>query len=282
MQLGRAPIPTRAEQVELGRLVQRWQQHPGGPDAASPAVKRAGLRARNRLVSGNLRLALEATRLYRGYGMEVEDLMQEAAIGMQRAAERFDPERGYSFTTFAYWWMRQSMKRELSSSGLIRLPVRAEDDRRQMNRAAEEFRLQHGRSPTDAELADALSRKPRVISRLREANIAAVICSLDAPAPGKDDEDGSLLDVLAIEGGAQERTASGYAAAAEADLIERFDKAWDLLSENQMVVLSMRAEMECTYSEIGHVLGISAAQARKTYLSGIARLRTLVPQQEVE
>lgn len=280
MQLGRAPIPTRAEQVELGRLVQRWQQHPGGPDAASPAVQRAGLRARNRLVSGNLRLALDATRLYRGYGMEVEDLMQEAAIGMQRAAEKFDPERGYSFTTFAYWWMRQSMKRCLSSNGMIRLPVRAEDERRQMNRAADEFRRQHGRHPNDAELADALSRKPLVVERLRDANVAALICSLDAPAPGEGE--GSLWDVLSVEGSAQQRNTSSHAAVAEEEMIERVHKAWALLSEEHAAVLTMRIQLECTYADIGEELGVTGYQARKKFLAAIERLRTLVPQQEVE
>ena len=124
---GRFPLLGPAEEVHLGGLVRAWQDHPAGPAGAPPAIRRQGLRARDRIVRCNLRLVAHITDRARRRGgvrlLELEDALQVGAIGLQRAAERFDPARGYKFSTYAFWWIRQSIARESEVVGsTIRLP----------------------------------------------------------------------------------------------------------------------------------------------------------------
>ena len=125
---GRMPLLTHREELELGRLVRAWQDWPGGVDAAPALVRRRGLRARERMVSANLRLVVAQSRRYwpraRMMGFELPDLLQEGAVGLQRAAEKFDPTRGYKLSTYAVPWIRQAMGRLLDHhGGAVRLPI---------------------------------------------------------------------------------------------------------------------------------------------------------------
>ena len=117
----RVPLLTPAEEIHLSALVQAWQQHPDGPDNAPPAVQRRGLRARNRIVAANLRLVAKFVQSRKHAGPLV-DRFQNGTLGLVRAAELFDPERGYRFSTFAYWWLRAEVGRGEFSEPLIRLP----------------------------------------------------------------------------------------------------------------------------------------------------------------
>ena len=117
----RVPLLTPAEELHLAALVQAWQRHPGGPDNAPPAVRRRGLRARNRIVSANLRLVAKFVQSRQHSGPLV-DRFQNGSLGLVRAAELFDPERGYRFSTFAYWWLRAEIGRGEFSEPLIKLP----------------------------------------------------------------------------------------------------------------------------------------------------------------
>jgi RNA polymerase sigma factor (sigma-70 family) len=124
---GRAPLLTHREELELGRLVRAWQDWPGGANAAPAAVRRRGLRARERMASANLRLVATVARRYANAtarrGLRLEDGLQEGVIGLLRAVEKFDPRSGYKFSTYGYWWIRQAIGKWLSSqSGMIRLP----------------------------------------------------------------------------------------------------------------------------------------------------------------
>lgn len=139
----RAPIPTKREVLELGRRVQAWQRREGelakmaekGQDVESlkreksyQKLARSGLRARERLVSGNMRLAVTVAKKYQGRGLPIEDLIQEGALGLSKAAEGFDPTRGYTFSTYAYWWIRQAVVLALHQKAeLIRVPAGTAD-----------------------------------------------------------------------------------------------------------------------------------------------------------
>jgi len=131
---GRQPLLTTAEEVHLGAAIRRWQDHPDGPDLAPAPVRRRGLRARDRMVEANLRLVVSVANKYRGKISArrqcIADAYQEGAIGLQRGAEKFDPARGYKFSTYAYWWIRQSVTRFADQLDLIRLPINVSEQLR--------------------------------------------------------------------------------------------------------------------------------------------------------
>jgi RNA polymerase sigma factor (sigma-70 family) len=122
---GRQPLLTPAEELHLGARIRRWQDWPDGPGGAPPAVRRSGLRARDRMVAANLRFVAHVESKMHGRGPqpgELVDRLQAGALGLMRGAERFDPARGYKFSTFAYWWIRQAITNHALNGGLIRLP----------------------------------------------------------------------------------------------------------------------------------------------------------------
>jgi RNA polymerase primary sigma factor len=131
----RIPLLTASEEIELARLVQRSTQ----PEA-TPAEIRAGRRAKERMISANLRLvskiALKKTHKIKSMsGISVEDLLQEGVLGLNRAVELFDPEKGYKFSTYAYWWVTQSIGRALEYSGMIRIPLATQQLHSKVTRA---------------------------------------------------------------------------------------------------------------------------------------------------
>jgi RNA polymerase sigma factor (sigma-70 family) len=110
-----------AEEVHLGAMVRAWQDHAGGPDMAPPRVKRCGMRARDRIVRANLRLVASIAEK-RPSTVPLEDRMQAGTIGLVRAAEKFDPSRGYKFSTYAFAWIRQAMVKAIDDALLIHVP----------------------------------------------------------------------------------------------------------------------------------------------------------------
>jgi RNA polymerase sigma factor (sigma-70 family) len=122
---GRQPLLTPAGEVHLGALVREWQDWPGGPVEAPPAVTRRGLKARDRLVASNLRLVAMVCDRYRlPVTIAMEDALQSGTIGLCRAAEKFDPARGYRFTTYAFLWIRQAVTGEVDAmANTIRIPA---------------------------------------------------------------------------------------------------------------------------------------------------------------
>jgi len=131
---GRQPLLTPAEELHLGQAIRRWQDHPDGPDLAPAPVRRRGLRARDRMVEANLRLVVSVAGKYRSKISArrhcLSDALQEGTIGLQRGAEKFDPARGYKFSTYAYWWIRQAITRWLDQQDLIRLPINVSEQLR--------------------------------------------------------------------------------------------------------------------------------------------------------
>jgi RNA polymerase sigma factor (sigma-70 family) len=128
---GRWPLLTPAQEIQLATAVRAWQDDPAGPDGAPPKVKRAGMRARERLVQCNLRWVAKIAKGYttRGAekGLEYLDLLQEGALGLQRAAEKFDHRRGYKFSTYAAPWIKQGCTKAIYCGGLVRVPQHAQE-----------------------------------------------------------------------------------------------------------------------------------------------------------
>jgi RNA polymerase sigma factor (sigma-70 family) len=124
---GRVPLLTPAEELHLGTMVRAWQDWDGGPDQAPAGVRRRGLRARDRMLEANLRLVVSVTKKYtraiEQRRLSMLDCLQEGTLGLVRGVEKFDPSRGYKFSTYGYLWIRQGIGRWLLSSDPIRIPV---------------------------------------------------------------------------------------------------------------------------------------------------------------
>ncbi len=151
---------TDAEELHLGRIVQAWQTHPDGPDAAPIMVQRRGIKARNRMVAANLLLVHSVTaKMFKYLGGHVKDsdfpdVLQEGAMGLMRGCTKFDPERGYKLSTYVYWWIRQGINRwRDSKSRLVKLPGQNTKKMAQVLARRESLGLKLDRSPSAAELA---------------------------------------------------------------------------------------------------------------------------------
>lgn len=215
--IGRIPLLTPEEEITLARTVQRGRQlleiaeelklRAGGIEpsrevwAAEAKVTTAQLRqqlrraerAQERMVTANLRLVVSVARKYAHFQLELEDLIQEGTLGLIKAVDRFDPARGYRFSTYAYWWIREGISRALADkSRSIRLPVHMVELLSKLRRAQQTLWQELGRNPTLAELSAATGLKPLDI---REALFRAQEpLSLDSAYAGQ--EDLRLMDSL--------------------------------------------------------------------------------------
>jgi RNA polymerase sigma factor (sigma-70 family) len=180
---GRQPLLTPAQEIQLGRQVREWFTYPGGPDQAPPGVQRRGRRARDRFVTANLRLVVTiAKKWFLTTPRENHaDLLQVGADGLRIAVEKFDPEAGYKFSTYAYWWIRQAVGRysDGQAGGNLRVPSAYASTLRQAGRAAARLGHELGRQPTTAEVAAAVGVTPERLAGMAEALQPRV--SLDAP-----------------------------------------------------------------------------------------------------
>ena len=158
--IGRVDLLTQEEELTLARLVQQreqlLQQGEDGPlnGAERRRALHRGKRAKERMIQANLRLVVAVAKKYQRRGLELLDLVQEGSLGLERAVERFDPTRGFRFSTYAYWWIRQGITRAIASqSRTIRLPVHITEKLNRIKRAQRELTARHGRTPSVAEIA---------------------------------------------------------------------------------------------------------------------------------
>jgi len=182
------PLLTAAEEVHLGTMVQRWQQAP----SPTPAEVRSGRRAMDRMVQANLRLVVSVCKheVREPAGVDLLDLIQVGNLGLIRAVERFDPSRGYRFSTYAYWWIRQAVRRGQAELGQI---LRVPQGIRKLAGEARALRQASPSCPLEA-LASRLGAHPTRLAHVLEVSHAGRVVSLDQPQ-GTEDE-GSLLDRL--------------------------------------------------------------------------------------
>ena len=237
----RHPLLTREEEVEL-----------------SQRIERGDLAAKERLVNSNLRLVISNARKYQGHDLPLLDLIQEGILGLIRAAEKFDWRKGYKFSTYATFWIRQALQRALDNRArTIRIPVHLGQRERKIARAHRELAAQMGREPTDQELADAAEISLQDLNDAREA--ARVVTSLDRPV-GEEEETSFGALIASGERGPEE----------ELDISLREDalrKALERLPEPERRVVKLRyginGDDPTPLSETGRRLGLSPDAVRK-------------------
>jgi RNA polymerase sigma factor (sigma-70 family) len=191
-QIGRHPLLTPEEEIQLGRQVQAWVElrDRSRLGTRQQAAVRAGKRAYDRMFLANMRLVVFAAKKFIRVSrtLTMDDLVQEGFFGLARSIEKFDPERGYKFSTYSYWWIRQSIMRALEiQDRIIRLPVTGVQMLTKLKKWIRQFELDHGRLPTEAECVDYCGARPDF---LRAYLLHAPGCgSLDANATTESSSD---------------------------------------------------------------------------------------------
>jgi len=249
-EIGRYPLLTAAEEIELAKRIERGD-----------------LEAKERMINSNLRLVVSIAKRYQGHGLSLLDLIQEGILGLIRAVEKFDWRRGYKFSTYATWWIRQAVQRGYQNrSRTIRVPVHVAELERKANLIERELTGKLGRVPTEEEVAEAV-KVP--LAKLREARDAVrMLTSLDRPIG----EDGSatLGDQVA---GPEEDPLAELAVSLEDSALTH---ALDGLSEQQRRVLELRfglgGKEPLPLQAVGDELGVTRERARQIERSALEQL----------
>ena len=279
--IGRIPLLTPAEEIELGNQVQAMmaftedgtksfeESELTGKDRR---MLRIGRRAKERMMKANLRLVVSVAKKYQGKGLELLDLIQEGSLGLERAVEKFDPTRGYKFSTYAFWWIRQSMTRAIAcQSRTIRLPVHLSERLTTIRKVSLDLAHKLGAMPSRIEIAEAMDiNLEELDSLLRQALTTS---SLDAPVNGE--EGRSFLGDLIADASLEEPL----------DLVEQrihheqLGRWLSHLSEQEQHVLKMRFGLEGqerhTLAEIGRLMEVSRERVRQVELKALRKLRNL-------
>jgi RNA polymerase nonessential primary-like sigma factor len=287
--IGRVPLLSHEQEITLGRQVQELMAleeltlRSGGESPSeellaaeaglTPALLRrriqAGRRAKERMVAANLRLVVSVAKKYTKRNMELLDLIQEGTIGLVRGVEKFDPTRGYKFSTYAYWWIRQGITRAIAEkSRTIRLPIHITETLNKLKKGQRELSQELGRTPTITELAQAVE--------LPEEEVKDLLCRARQPVSLEtkvgDGEDTELLDLLAGDGAGPAEMVDGECL--KGDLRSLLDQ----LPELQGKVLKMRYGMEgeepMSLTSIARTLGMSRDKTRNLERRALEGIRS--------
>jgi RNA polymerase primary sigma factor len=196
-QIGRVPLLTPTQELEYGRHIQLWRTHPEGPDHCPPMVQRRGLRARERFIKANLRLVINVAKRFRRmvHSESFGDLVQAGNIGLVEAVERFDPSRGYRFSTYACYWIQMRVTGHIERhERTIRMPTTITYKVSTIPKVIRRLLGELGREPTRADLAEALQMSEEEIDRVFV--VGRPCASLDATI-SHEDGNSTLGDLVA-------------------------------------------------------------------------------------
>jgi RNA polymerase primary sigma factor len=241
-------------------------------------IKKGDKEARELMIKANLRLVVKIARDYEGFGLPLLDLVSEGNIGLMKAVERFDPAKGGKLSTYAAWWIKQSIKRALANqSKTIRLPVHLVDKIAKMRRSEMKLHEELGREPTNEELAAELDTTPQRIAQMRSASIRPA--SLDAPIG---DEDSNTYGEIVED----EAADTPYEQLEEKTVTDMLHDLVETLDQREITILRYRFGLdggpERTLEEVGEKFGVTRERIRQIQNIALRKLRKRIEKIEAK
>ena len=251
-QIGEYPLITVEEEVVLAGRIKKGDQE-----------------ARHKMVRSNLRLVVKIARDYSNFGLPLLDLISEGNIGLMKAVERFDPQKGGKLSTYAAWWIKQSIKRALANqSKTIRLPVHLVDKIAKLRRVSAQLTEELGREPTDQELAEEVGMAEAKVAALKSAAIRPT--SLDQPI--SDDDSTALGDIIG-----DDQAFDPYEILRDKDLRDEVGDLLDVLDDRERKIINCRFGLDGqktkTLEEVGVKFGVTRERIRQLQNIALRKLR---------
>jgi RNA polymerase primary sigma factor len=258
-QIAQIPLLTPEQEIQLARQIKRGDQ-----------------KALTEMVSANLRLVVKIARDYANFGLPLLDLISEGNIGLMKAVERFDPKKGGKLSTYAAWWIKQSIKRALANqTRTIRLPIHLVEKIGKMRRVSSQMMEELGREPTDDELADEIGLSSSKVAALKSAALRPA--SLDEPI-----QEGEGFQFGDIVG--DEESDNPFETLRDKDMLEEVGELLDVLDHRERMIINSRFGLDGqeprTLEEIGETLGVTRERIRQLQNVALLKLRGALRKRE--